>query len=338
MNTKYPERYELPICDNPIVTTNFIGLLYSVFEAYEKDLTPILINHHINVSSELDTRYDYSLIFNDHWLEKEKVMHRHHITWHESVFKNDREKLIKPLLGFIVNGYYICGNFNAFYISEKKAYKCYDTNTAYLLYGYDLEEKSFLAVGNTKRGVFEKYKISFEEYADSVLERTSGYLNWNIVKFNENFEIKPDLKRVYNGILDYINGKNESFGRKALPHQCYGIDCYRKLLRRLSLLDDFRNSLDAIGYQNLLDHHVLMQRRIEYLLKSNIITDKSLASEYKKICELSSRIYENHIKYNQSGEAYLIRDIRADAEEILDREPNILNRVLEEIKIYFAVK
>jgi len=338
MNTKYPERYELPICDTPLVATNFIGLQYSVFEAYEKDLTPILINHYINVSTGVDTRCDFSHRYDDNWLEKEKVMHRHHITWHESVFKNDREKLIKPLLGFIVNGYYICGNFNAFYISEKKAYKCYDTNTAYLLYGYDLEEKSFLAVGNTKRGVFEKYKISFDEYADSVLGRTDGYFNWNIVKFNENFDIKPNLKRVYNGILDYINGENVSFGRKALSHQGYGIECYRKLLRYLRVQDDYRSTLDAIGYQTLLDHHVLMQKRIEYLLNCNIITDKSLASEYKKICELSSRIYENHIKYNQSGEAYLIRDIRADAEEILDREPNILNRVLEEIKIYFAVK
>ena len=67
--------YELPIFESPIVTTSLLGLQYSMFQAYHIDLTPVLINHYINVSKDLDSRSEYAHIYDDNWLCKENVMH-----------------------------------------------------------------------------------------------------------------------------------------------------------------------------------------------------------------------------------------------------------------------
>lgn len=335
MNNNYPTRHELPICDSPLVTTNFIGLQYSVFQSYKEDLTPILINNYINVSMGIDARSDYAHIYDDNWLQKEKVMHLHHFTWHESMFRESKDKLIELMIGFISQDYYMCGNSNAKHISAKTAYKCYETNHIYLIYGYDLTKKVFLAVGNTKNHIFEKYKISFDEYADSVLDRMEGNFNWNIVKFNEDFEIKPDLKRIHNGIYDYVNSKNQAdciITHPSLKNRKYGLDCYRDILKRLAVLDDYRNTLDPPSYKILKDHHTLMQVRIDYLVKSNIITDKSILERYKGICEISNRIYKNYLRYNTIPSPMVITDIYNDVNEILREEPMLLNCVLKHIE------
>lgn len=33
---------KLPICTSPVVRENFLAMEYSVFQAYERDLTPVL--------------------------------------------------------------------------------------------------------------------------------------------------------------------------------------------------------------------------------------------------------------------------------------------------------
>lgn len=123
---------KLPICATPIVRENFLAMEYSVFQAYERDLTPVLCNYYSNIISRQDKRVQFSNLRNDKWLIKEKIMHQHNMTWHREMFENNCDELIEMIQRLIANGYYLTGNYNAFYIKAKSAYRCYETNTAYL--------------------------------------------------------------------------------------------------------------------------------------------------------------------------------------------------------------
>ena len=109
------------------VDYNFLAIEYSVFQAYEKDLTPVLCNYYINIVSGQDKRVQFSHLHEDKWLVKEKIMHQHHMTWHREMFENQPDELIGMIQKLIANGYYLTGNYNAFYIKAKPAYQCYET-------------------------------------------------------------------------------------------------------------------------------------------------------------------------------------------------------------------
>ncbi len=118
---------KLPICTTPIVRENFLAMEYSAFEAYEMDFTPVLRNYYSNIISGQDKRVQFSHLHEDKWLVKEKIMHQHHMTWHREMFENQPDELIGMIQKLIANGYYLTGNYNAFYIKAKPAYQCYET-------------------------------------------------------------------------------------------------------------------------------------------------------------------------------------------------------------------
>ena len=126
---------KLPICTTPIVRENFLAMEYSVFQAYERDLTPVLCNYYINIVSAQDKRVQFSHLHEDKWLVKEKIMHQHHMTWHREMFEDNQDELINIIQKLIANGYYLIGNYNSFYIKAKPAYQCYETNTVFMTVG-----------------------------------------------------------------------------------------------------------------------------------------------------------------------------------------------------------
>jgi hypothetical protein len=335
MNISKSSRCELPIFEHPIVTSGLLGLQYSMLQACPKDLTPALINHYINISMNVDSRSEYSHIYDDNWLCKEGVMHWHHMTWHKEMFRNAHERLISLIVDFISRDYYVFGHYNAYYIGAEYAYNCYNTCSHYLIYGFDFEKKYFLSIGNTQNNVFEKYFISFDEYINSVLGRTDEYLNLNFVKYNDAFEVKSNFKKIYNGIFDYLNGSHKDDGiilDKRLHHPQYGLSCYNSFIDNLATQHNFRKGIDPLSYKIFLEHHMLMQIRIDYLVECGAIKNTNLSEEHKTICDWSKKVYVQCQKYNQVYSPELIKSIILLIQSIITTEKLILNCILIELK------
>lgn len=330
---------KLPICVTPTVRENYLAIQYSVFESYEKDLTPVLCNYYSNIISGQDKRVQFSHLYEDKWLVKEKIMHHHHMTWHREMFENSTNDLIEMIQNLLANGYYLTGNYNAFYIKAKSAYQCYDTNTVYLIYGYNQKARIFYAIGKTSNSTFEPYEIGYDEYIPAVFNRESGLFNLNFLKFNDDCVIKVDIKKVHNGIYDYLHSKRKEDGpvlEGETRNYRYGLNCYHDFLNSLTNQHEYRCYIEPVSYAVFLEHHILMQKRIDYLISADIIDDKELGDEYRQIVEHSKRIYSSCLQYNISFDPQLIKQIYAGVALIINEEEQLLNRLLKMLKRYYT--
>lgn len=329
---------KLPICTTPIVRENFLAMEYSVFEAYERDLTPVLCNYYSNIVSGQDKRVQFSHLHEDKWLVKAKIMHQHHMTWHREMFEDNQDELISIIQKLIAGGYYLTGNYNAFYIKAKPAYQCYETNTVYLIYGFNQKTQLFYAIGKTSNSTFEPYEIGYDEYIQAVFNREDGLFNLNFLKFNDDCAIKADIKKVYNGIYDYLHSKRKEDGpipEGEAKNYRYGLNCYRDFLKSLTNQHEYRRYIEPVSYAVLLEHHVLMQKRIDYLISAGIVDNKKLGDEHRQIVEQAKRIYSYCLEYNKSFDSQLIKQIYAGVVLIIDEEQQLLNRLLEFLKQYY---
>ena len=328
---------KLPICTSPIVRENFLAMEYSVFEAYERDLTPALCNYYINIVSGQDKRVQFSHLHEDKWLVKEKIMHQHHMTWHREMFEDNQYELISIIQKLIAGGYYLTGNYNAFYIKAKPAYQCYDTNTVYLIYGYSQKTRVFYAIGKTSGSTFVPYEIEYDEYIQAVFNREDGLFNLNFLKFNDDCAVKADIKKVYKGIYDYLHSKRKEDGpvpEGEAKNYRYGLNCYRDFLKSLTNQHEYRCYIEPVSYAVLLEHHILMQKRIDYLISAGIVDDKKLGDEHRQIVEQAKCIYSYCLEHNISFNPQLIKQIYAGVELIIDEEQQLLNRLLEILRQY----
>lgn len=329
---------KLPICTTPIVRENFLAMEYSVFQAYERDLTPVLCNYYINIVSAQDKRVQFSHLHEDKWLVKEKIMHQHHMTWHREMFEDNQDELINIIQKLIANGYYLIGNYNSFYIKAKPAYQCYETNTVYLIYGFNQKTRIFYAIGKTSSNTFEPYEIGYDEYMQAVFNRENGLFNLNFLKFNDDCVIKADIKKIHNGIYDYVNSKRKEDGpvpEGEAKNYRYGMNCYRDFLKSLAIQHEYRCYIEPVSYAVFLEHHILMQKRIDYLISAGIVDEKEIGSEYHRIVEQSKCIYSLCLQYNTSFDPELIRQIYNGVSTIIDNEQQLLNRLLERLREYY---
>lgn len=337
-NMKRPTSIVLPICITPIVVeNNFMAMQYSVFQAFEKDLTPVLANYYINIVSGQDNRVQFSHLHEDKWLVKEQIMLQHHMIWHKEMFNNRPDELIALIQQFISHRYYLTGNYDAFYIKAKPAYQCYNTNTVYLIYGYNNNDNVFYAVGKTKNSTFESYAITYNDYLLSVFNRDNGLFNLNFIKFNDDCKIKTNFNKVYDGIYDYLHSICKQNGvipeGNAIAYR-YGLRCYRDFLKALTTQHEYRRYIEPSSYSVFLEHHILMQKRIDYLMSIGIPFNKDYSSDYKKIVELSKNVFDTILCYNASFDPLLIKIMANDLRIIIENEYNILIELLEKIKCY----
>ena len=133
------------------------------------------------------------------------------------------------------------------------------------------------------------------------LLRTDEYINMNFVKYNDGFEVKPNFKKIYNGIFDYLNGLHKEDGLildKRLHHPQYGLSCYNSFVDNLTTQHNFRKGIDLLSYKIFLEHHMLMQIRIEYLIECGALKSTTLSKEHKNICDWSKKYMSNAKKYS----------------------------------------
>lgn len=265
-------------------------------------------------------------------------MHQHHMTWHREMFVDNQDELIDIIQKLIAGGYYLTGNYNAFYIKAKPAYKCYETNTVYLIYGFNQKTRLFYAIGKTSNSTFEQYEIGYDEYIQAVFNRENGLFNLNFLKFNDTCGIKADIKKIHNGIYDYVNSKRKEDGpipEGEAKNYRYGLNCYRDFLKSLTNQHEYRCYIEPVSYAVLLEHHILMQKRIDYLISTGIVDEKKIGSEYQRIVEQARRIYSLCLQYNTSFDPKLIKQIYNGVSTIIEDEQQLLNRLLERLKMYY---
>lgn len=208
----------------------------------------------------------------------------------------------------------------------------------YLIYGYSQKTRVFYAIGKTSGSTFVPYEIEYDEYIQAVFNREDGLFNLNFLKFNDDCAVKADIKKVYNGIYDYLHSKRKEdspVSEGEAKNYRYGLNCYRDFLKSLTNQHEYRRYIEPVSYAVLLEHHVLMQKRIDYLLSTGIVDEKEIGSEYQRIVEQARCIYSLCLQYNTYFDPKLIKQIYNGVSTIIEDEQQLLNRLLERLKMYY---
>lgn len=68
----------------------------------------------------------------------------------------------------LAEGYYVTGDFIARYQPNREAYRKYDHRHDILIYGFDDMNGCFVGAGYGKRGIYEEYTLSYDDFYDGL--------------------------------------------------------------------------------------------------------------------------------------------------------------------------
>lgn len=329
--------YILPIESNPIIKNDIFSFQCSVLQSNTHGLDSVVFNYFLNLIMGEDGEMVCRHLHNDKWFLKSKIMHRNHMILSSDMYSSNTQELESMIISFISQGYYLYGTINAFYISAKSLYEVTDSYERYVIYGYDLSKKYFYAVGGTKSGVFEKHLIPFDEYYKGVFNCKTNMFNLSFIKCNDDYNQKLNCREIYNGIYDYINSKNKDsflFKNPKSADYLYGIACYRYILDSVAVKHAQGGYIDLTSCAVLVEHHQIMNKRIEHLLSERAIKSTRIADDYNRINEIAKNTYSICLEYNASHNPQLIKKMHSNFKTIINEEQQTLNELLFELKAF----
>ena len=283
------------------------------------DLRPWISGKFINCYFRLNSpKFDlYTL---DPWGEGAGVNLSQSIRLTREMFDQLSLDILQVVKTLLDNSCYVHGSWNEKYIPVERVYGQSDRMHDYMLIGYDEEERIFYSVGYTKRGRYEEFTVTFEEYLDSLRNSQNRCIDINTCQFclDGNFSFNKDNCIVE--LTDYLNSTT-SWGEK--PGRIYGINGVRALKQ---YIEETKEGIDIRFTRLLMEYKALMQLRIEYLCPD-------LGDAYRPISRAAEQIYMLSIKYAMTGKKELMANILNNFDTVLQLEPAVLPQFLEAVKM-----
>lgn len=336
------ERKKLEIC-NPIVRTyHFIAFPMSIvcLKEYTKGW---FYSNFINIYSyynagimQLDVKYDVQYFEDEvYYLNSEKM--------NISTIDLVEGSIVSMLVKLINEEKYICIYLDEFYIENSRKYKFEHFEHEFLIYGYDLVNKTFDCMFYGMDKHYKSRQVLFDSLNKGFY---SEYLNRDLpvilYKFHiDNIWLRPlyniDFKYVSLLIRNYVEGHNFLYNRRNInPLNSniineYGINVYNDLVHYIEDVKKNKTWVDIIPFYLFYEHKKCMGKRIAYLCEVGLdckeIFDKyqNIISEAQHIINLllKVRIRIRNSNINQEKNLFTI------CEELLDMQENEKQVLLE---------
>lgn len=326
------KKIRLPFELNPIMQGyQYTAFPMSIIQGNAKsDLTPWLCGKHINCcynTNQVSDKYSMSTCVSESYCytRGENVLKFQHISFEKETYRIVGLTLIEFVKKLIQTSHYICGNYDEYYIKSKRAYNKFHCRHDYILYGYDDEKQIFYSAGYTNRNVYEDFDISYDDYLKSLMHMDEDQIEFNIWRYNPEFEYKFDLKRVLMGFENYINSNCTK--ETSIEGYVYGIDSLRLLKQNFEeSLHNKDENIDIRYTRNFVEHEYLMLLRIRYISQKIIQGFNDIANEYEYIYNKALLIHNNAIKYNITKNKASVEFIVLLMGEIINYEENNLSK------------
>lgn len=335
---------ELPIYDNPPLKA-YQGRAFelSILMAhYSQNIMPWLINKHINcVYNSQNQRVPFdTVMYDDRWYNKEKLFKVQRIRLTPKVLEMKLFDFVEFTKEMLRNQNYLWGYFDEYHIPGKFPYQKFHYRHDILIYGYDDNERSFLALGYTENRKYEKYTITYENFQKSI---NVGYneketnlfaerLEFDYARLNESLCFKVNIKEIYSNLYDYLHSIN-SYGSRNYQ-LTYGVESYRAFAYYVKESREYLD--DRIG-RFFMEIKILMLERIKYLEQNGYLST-GYSEEYEVVSKTQSIVHLLFLKYNLTLDHKIIDSIVEKQNFILEKELEILTPILEELRLYLLKK
>lgn len=296
----------------------------SILFAQDKCYMSWLFQHYIQVVCKNDFS-EFKHADNDWMHLREGALKCNYICLPKSIFTEytDFEKIIIPMFYHMLkDGFYFSGVFNERFIPQMRAYKKYDYDHDYLIFGGDFDAKTFKILGYSNHGLYEAMTITFEQYFNAVLHTKYENVIVNFLKINldNNFCFNSEKTMVL--LKDYLHSSDSVYGYDGQEF-CFGINAVRRLCDYIDNLGD--HGIDLRFFYFLWEHKKLMLSRIEFLMNKGLISSNvNKCEKYYHIINQTKVLLNLCIKYNISNSKEILQRIKAHICEVADKEEQLL--------------
>ncbi len=235
-------------------------------------------------------------------------------------------------------GYYVRASIDRYYI--KTFTKDYKENHKYhevLLFGFDNDEKTFLAYGYVD-GFFKEAKISFHDFSQAFLNCLSQVAYQNDVylfKYNGTYQYQFDINLVTELLNDYLCSNNTSKRLSMFKNPlnlAFGIRVYHYIKQSIEVLFDNKHNYDIRPLHILWEHKKVMIERIKFMeMHGYIRKGKYPISLYYNIEKEVLILRNKLIRYKITEETKILKDILNAIDRITLYEKNAIELLLNEV-------
>lgn len=252
-----------------------------------------------------------------------------------SLLKKNNINIIEFIISALDDDNYVDVFLNEYFVPQGKGFGEYEYHHGNMIYGYDLQSKTFNIVGYNKHNLIRHSLLSFEQLEHAIIE--DGREGWYRIGLLSIFKLHPYVTFTFNLALmlkqfeDYLNAKNSLEGCSIMenndPRIVHGIAIYDYLITNISVFQRDIRPLHVIW-----EHKKIMLLRLKYLKFHgyiNINDFQFLYSEYSSIERLAMQTrnlqLKNKLQYNNGN----IEKIQKNVENIKRKEKDLIPLLIQ---------
>jgi hypothetical protein len=260
---------------------------------------------------------------------------------HHSMCIDAFKKGSYDIVEFAKNGmdtdYYFYTFVDEKYIPGKTAYKLKQSFPhEVLLHGYDEATSLFQAVGFSDKFQYEKFTISYEDFAQGFnhLKMTAKYMNnIHLLKPSE-AEYPFRLKQVTGLLEDYYLSRNtsEQYSMVRTPFQsAFGMAVYDFLIEYFEKVMKGKAQLTVNSLHILWEHKKCMMSRVQYMQKKySMLLDYDIAP-LKEVERLAYKTRDELIVFSMTNDPKCFQNIIKYLNQLKEKEKIAIGQLLDRI-------
>ncbi len=330
-------RIILPIDINPIFISRYeTSVCFSVIQAQKIDIEPLVATQMMNFHHSLNFVWEFDTIKDMTWYSDIKLFKKY-LYWVDHPIPTWSKSDIKgTLFSSLKLGRYVHLKADTFYLGNDESADSFHRVVECLVYGYDDDQQVFHYLRFfPDHGVTECF-ATYENMVDAICNREDGKILLIALEFNKVFQSKLDIKKLYNGSIDFLNSTNQE---NALIHNEpieQGVSSFRKLREYLSQVGLYYEYIDRKYYTAFVDFQTALYFRYSYLRKTEIIESNQFDETLELLKEAASTFLNNCTNYNHGRNLNLMKEILRDFDWLVDTDILITRKIIENLKEVIA--
>lgn len=342
-----PRKRQLPIqLQPPITSYPEHAYLLSVL-AVSDDYLPWFFSNFIQlmaVKAPQDSRYwfDFYVPCRDHALEVNPCIHLQ--KWNRDSLDAYKLDIIDLLMDSIDLGYYIYLYVNEYYIPGSPAYLIKDLSHGNMIFGYNMEDRTFQMAGFLKNLKFTSIEVDFETLEKAFKDNPTiedFELKMYLFKRREKVNFEFDLQHVVMLLEEYLASANSSERERTFQNPLYkqpleghfGKEVYVCMKKDLQDECERDGTLLVRPMHILWEHKNSMLLRLRYLEQNRDVRLRpGLVERYEKLERSMLLLRNSVIKYYLVRNKSILIQVMDGLDRICLEETQILEALLDDLK------
>lgn len=241
--------------------------------------------------------------------------------------------ILDLIIHAINDGYYVIAYVNEKYIPNKPSYQSKDFSHMFMIYGYDLDKKTFWHLGYNNR-IFGSAEVVFNEFIKAFHDNPQYQFYTHdrlyLLKVNENFKYDFNIEFIRYQLIELVSGKHR-IGFQRDPNHIFGYDVYDNLITIIKDTIQEGFQINIIPFLLLSEHKKLMNMRLEYLGQMKDLDVSFFMQGFSQVAERFITLRNKAMKYNFSGNYKSIQNLEDEILSLKEEELKLVNLIINRL-------